>query len=155
MADTLIDKLKAALDEDERIALRAAGFSPTWSYDRETFTIDSAEGSVAARKAGGSPINDVDGEHIARHDPARALRQVAAHRKLLELHPIYSKPKLGFIAAPDRKDPAVMYEQVGVEYMCGKCDQWRHEEFYHPEPWCDTLLALAEVYGIEVPADVR
>lgn len=61
--DDLIAFVAARLDEDEAAARAAVNFSygvPDWCDD-----------------------GDPDGVHIARHDPARVLREVEASRKLL------------------------------------------------------------------------
>jgi len=85
--DELITWLKAQIDDDERLAQRAGASHPRWSYDRETFTVSSGAYPIAAGKdRRGTPINDVDGEHIARHDPARVLADVAAKRAIVDLH---------------------------------------------------------------------
>lgn len=34
----------------------------------------------------------VDAEHIARHDPARVLREIDAKRKIIAEHDVYSRP---------------------------------------------------------------
>lgn len=91
--DDLIAKLRAALDEDERIA-RAATPGP-WAVDNETYaeTIygegDNYTTVVAGGRWGGEASvfdSTEDAIHIARHDPARVLRQTAAIRKLLDEH---------------------------------------------------------------------
>ena len=82
----LIDQIKAAIDEDERVA----------------------------REVG----------------DARVPRQVAAHRKILELHP-------PFVADEDDPDP-----------ICETCVEGSHLYDVSAYP-CPTLLALAEAYGIE------
>jgi Family of unknown function (DUF6221) len=97
MTNDLVAFILARLDEDERIARAAGAYYPSWAYDRETFTVANAESPIAARKADGrSPINDVDGEHIARHDPARVLRDVEGKRRLVDTvtaeRPVNSRP---------------------------------------------------------------
>lgn len=64
--DDLIARLRAALDETERIALAAVRF----------------DYGVASWADDGDPVNI----HIALHDPERELRMVAAHRNILDLH---------------------------------------------------------------------
>jgi len=81
--------LNARLDDDEKIANTAIGRQPEyaeWAYegdevfaprlgergDRWNVTCDS-EGLLPA-------VEEKDGPHIAHHDPARALRDVAAKR---------------------------------------------------------------------------
>ncbi|MFI6759376.1 DUF6221 family protein [Micromonospora sp. NPDC050417] len=87
--DELITWFRAVLDRIEYVAQRAGAYNPTWTYDRETFTV-SSDGPggyvIAARKdRGHEPLNDVDGEHIALNDPAVVLARVAADRRILDL----------------------------------------------------------------------
>lgn len=95
---SLRDFIAARLDEDEQIARNASSPVPvggereTWSYDREAFAVRTNHGrwNVATRRddpADSREIHMTDsyGEHIARHDPARVLREVAAKRRILEL----------------------------------------------------------------------
>lgn len=132
--DDLITKLRAKLDEIERIAQRAAGVESDWAYDRETFHVASASYSIAARKADGSPINDVDGEHIALHDPKAALEMVSALREILELHAAVRLPR-------DLNGPA------GV---CRLCSADRPYEYMGAEWPCATLRALVKGHRITV-----
>ncbi len=70
--------------------------------------------------------------HIAHHDPAAVLRQVAAHRKIL-----------------DRHDALVRLGPDGIKrYHCGTCGGRDWDIDYFTEP-CAEVLALAEAYGIE------
>lgn len=86
--DPLIAFVEARLAEDEETARRCAwtGDDPEWTYDRETFAVASTDRPIVARRdtAGPSSLLDVDGAHIARHDPARVLREVQAKRRLLD-----------------------------------------------------------------------
>jgi hypothetical protein len=70
--------LRAKLDEDEYYAKRAGGHE---------FTFDSHGQLLVSNGATISKVADlgvqVSGWHIARHDPARVLREVAVWRKLL------------------------------------------------------------------------
>jgi hypothetical protein len=73
----LVEFLKARLDEDEAAARKAAAFK----YDRPT---DAPwERARLAVEQGTALSSD---EHIARHDPARVLREVEAKRTILERH---------------------------------------------------------------------
>lgn len=120
-----IERLRTAIDEDERIAQRAGADEPSWIYHRETFTVASASYPIAGYKGrNGPPINDVDGEHMALHDPARVLRQVAAHRKILELH----------------------HEQPAGK--CFTCSYTNWMQIDVGEWPCHTVRALAEAYGL-------
>lgn len=84
--DDMIAWLREQLDADEQAAQRAGACYPVWTYDRETFTVSNAGWPIAARKDrdGRSPLNDVDGTHIARHDPAHELNVVTAHRRIVD-----------------------------------------------------------------------
>jgi hypothetical protein len=96
----LLERLKEALDETERIANAAASqcgcHPPTPSW---TFADDDNDGRMVIE---GDPHPDIRtkltgrwnksyhdlfaGRHIALNDPASVLRQVAAHRKLIAKH---------------------------------------------------------------------
>jgi len=84
--DDLLAFLRARLDEDERSAVAAAG-QPSY-YDWEVHEADSHEQPEVRVKgkthqvAGG--IDDSTAEHVARHDPARVLREVEAKRRLIQ-----------------------------------------------------------------------
>jgi hypothetical protein len=100
--DDLTAFVKARLDEDEAIAQAAASEAgPDWTWDRET-----RDGYL--RTPGGTIMADalnVEDEqfrpHVARHDPARVLREVAAKRKRLAA---YTAAR----AAADRYDDQYM-----------------------------------------------
>lgn len=64
MTDSLVARLREAIDETQRIAQAAVGFD----YGVKDWADD------------GDPVN----VHIARHDPAAVLRRCAADRKLLD-----------------------------------------------------------------------
>ncbi|MEI5520682.1 DUF6221 family protein [Streptomyces brasiliscabiei] len=90
MSDSLVVFLRARYDEDERIAQAACwdDQSDAWtarppqaSYERYTVVDYLDDGVVAV-----TPENaDADGvgQHIARHDPARVLREIDAKRQTL------------------------------------------------------------------------
>ena len=100
MSDDLVTWLRAQLDEDEVWALGANvkqgdpdwWVSPVVGTSRYTVrskrdnrpiarveTLDGDEGELAAILDGGAVAT-----HIARHDPARVLRDVEAKRKMLD-----------------------------------------------------------------------
>jgi hypothetical protein len=79
----LVEFLRARLDRDEQVALACSG----------TPWVASPSGRVQADPEGDGPSdpgfvataeNGAYAEHIARNDPARALREVAAKRQLLD-----------------------------------------------------------------------
>jgi hypothetical protein len=86
----LTDFIKARLDEDEAIARSAGGKvqgGHCWRQvdaGRSPGLIGDELGNVVVYDEG-MPICE-QAEHIARHDPARALREVAAKRKILWDH---------------------------------------------------------------------
>jgi hypothetical protein len=83
--ERLIRFVAGRLDDDERIALAAADGDRTeeWEIHYTGAGVDSATGTVAYDE--GFP-NGRQSEHIARHDPARVLRDVAAKRRLFAKH---------------------------------------------------------------------
>lgn len=92
--DDLVQFLRDRLAEDEQTA-RAATWDewdsahwtarpPQASYDRYTVADHLDDGVVVV-----TPENaDADGvgQHVARHDPARVLREVEAKRRMLDEH---------------------------------------------------------------------
>ena len=75
--DGLIAFIAARLDDDEAAALAAAG--QYWEY-RDSWVWAS---SFEVADVFGIPDTDETGTHIARHDPARVLREVAVKRAML------------------------------------------------------------------------
>lgn len=122
----LLANLKAAIDEDERIA-RAAAPAPWCVNDTSDLHLlhDANDGELAETACWLGERYRATYDHFARHDPARVLRQVEAHRKILELHPHARLPT----------DPP--------EYVCETC-----EPLEATRTACGTVMALAEVYGI-------
>lgn len=87
--DQMMAELRARLDADERLAHEATG--RIWRVDNEEYPEqirDENHTSVVAYVGGEARVFDstADALHIARHDPARVLRQVAAHRAILDEH---------------------------------------------------------------------
>lgn len=107
----LVEFLKARLDEDEQIARTSIGKYPEraeWSYEPWSPRAGWGSGEVIApndRDSTGYPemitcdregvqqsVEENDGPHIARHNPARVLREVEAKRKIVEEHQIGHDP---------------------------------------------------------------
>lgn len=118
--------LAARYDEDEGAARLAAREGGTWTQDdpsRYPGSISSLGGQVVYDE--GSP-DEHQAAHIARHDPARVLRQVEAGRKRLAEH---------------------------AEYPPGKCqrcitDRGAWQEDWHEDDYpCRTLRIDAEVFA--------
>jgi hypothetical protein len=77
--DPLVAFLRARLDEDEQVA-RDAGAEAWRKAERPSIWVTRADGPVAQTK------DFEDAAHIARHDPARVLRDVEAKRRIIDLH---------------------------------------------------------------------
>jgi hypothetical protein len=129
VTDDIVAFLRERLDEDERAARKAASLcgchppAPVWIFDDD----ESAGRILAAgrilieddphpdvahrlRKRWNGSYNDLfAATHIARHDPARVLREVEARRRTLEWHLRVPDPRAGY-DLPDQ---------------CGPCyDEW-------------------------------
>lgn len=80
--DDLIARIRAAIDEDERVAQQATtpgGSRGEWAYGNRRISDD-----LGVLVVGHIPANR--GRHIVRHDPKRVLAMVAAHRAILAEH---------------------------------------------------------------------
>jgi Family of unknown function (DUF6221) len=127
----LAEFLAARLDEDEAAAgAGARRVGMPWRAEPQPGT----PGGLVIDDLGlvGSTGGRYAAEHIARHDPARVLREVAAGRAILAEH-----------AATD-------WTAYG-DRMCRRCvldDDEPHDEPYHWLPFpCPTLRALAAAYS--------
>lgn len=78
---TITEFLTARLDEDEAVA-RAASPGPWSAEDEEVKAVDDI--TVCDAFALSSPQTRATAEHIARHDPARILAEVASKRAIVE-----------------------------------------------------------------------
>jgi len=119
---SLIDFLDARVEEDREAALAAGG--KEWrQYDplREHGRIEEIGGDVVTYDEG-SPTEG-QAAFIARHDPARALREIDAKRAIIEEHRPRTDPR------DLRSDPCDAHDPITLE----------------SEP-CDTLRHLATVY---------
>ncbi len=85
MTDDIAAFVLDRITEEETIARAAGAHSPEWNYDRETFTVASAERRIAACMGSKrhTPLLDIDGTHIARQDPAATLARCAALRRFV------------------------------------------------------------------------
>jgi hypothetical protein len=89
VSDDLVAFLRARLDEDEAAAKAAAGVAgPDWAWKTDVTLDDEVTDYLIA--PGGTLLADTRGgsdgdlaEHIARHDPARVLREVEAARAIV------------------------------------------------------------------------
>lgn len=81
--DDLVQWLRAALDEETGEARAAAEeLGPDWYYD-DGYVLARREDDMVA--TGSQDFLEAEpGRFIARHDPARVLREIAAKRQLLD-----------------------------------------------------------------------
>lgn len=125
MSTDLIAALRAALDERETTAQAAKrGSNGMWRPDDSPYPewgriVDDASEVVTYDE--GAP-SEAQARHIAAHDPAFALADIAAKRKILDLH--------------QQREPG----------WCETCDV--PGDAKGNEHGCPTVLALAEAYGI-------
>lgn len=98
----LLEFLRARLDEDERVARASAAANPGsvathWSAEQVDYLSSTGlrgkAWAVVPERVEGATIAISPTEirplvvtHIARHDPARVLRDVEAKRKMIEQH---------------------------------------------------------------------
>lgn len=146
----LVERLTAALDEEEQIAnaaIREAG-GGHWEATTDGIYTD---GGIVFHGAtyGGTHLEEAYGQHIIRHDPARVLRQVEAHRKILEKHPHHRFQEPLKADSPFEDDHRAAFAEDPRYVGCGLCDWDYRYEVVEPSWWCDTVLAIAAIYGIE------
>ena len=130
----LITFLNARLDEDEAFAIAAAGADgkyagrPHWTALGRGIVTDAGDPDWAVVDL--SPcIEDAElGAHIARHDPARTLREVAAGRAILAEHQHRSESAAG-------------------GFGCSTCHFDQEYGFPGGINWCRTVRSVASVYS--------
>lgn len=120
----LVEFVEARLTDDERVALAAT--RNAWTVDRWT-NDHGVEFTVVADYDMGAPAfaikSGADAAHIARHDPARVLREVAAKRRILAEH----KPQLRTVEWP--------HDQTGDGHgwTCPRCQNVENDASdWHP-----------------------
>lgn len=132
--DQLVAALRAALDEDERLA-RYSGGTGVWSVGD---CIDADHGTTQWEISEGPYVHSLvrgntRANHVAHHDPARVLRKVAAMRKVLDT----------YARAVELANRPTMRSATST-YASG-C---------HDGLWT-AILAFAEEYGIQASSGVR
>ena len=145
MTDDMAAFISARLGEDEAAAMAAAKVEPE---DTETSrwyghahwvarygTVVDAEDDDYAMITGST---DEVCAHIARHDPGRALREVAAMRAILALHPfeVVKRPVTPFNPYTGEPQPDE------YDATCGICG-W----FDPGQGGCQTIRTLAAVWN--------
>jgi len=142
MTGDLAAFLAARLDEDEAAAGVASRF-PHWHgepwYDGQFLKDGRTQradlwGAPGMQFTGHGALDTVVVDHIARHDPARVLREVAAKRAILAEH----------VSTEDLGAP--------IPAVCNRCTTDAIQiRFISPTeclPWpCPTVRALAAVYS--------
>jgi len=123
--DDLTAFITARLDEDEVIAKAAA--NRHWRTDDNIITLHPEHDGDGFM----SWPTRADAQHAAHHDPARALREIAAKRAIVTGHSWFS-PTIG----PNAGKPC-----------CTRCGAGL-DDVYLTEPWpCDDLRILAAVWS--------
>jgi hypothetical protein len=113
----LVTFLRARLDEDEREATWAAeeAGGAVWTIR----SIDVVLFDDTDRYVSGNAQNEVR-DHIARHDPARALREVAVKRRILS--DVYEPLRELESAIQDEndtgEDPSINWHEVSDRLLC-------------------------------------
>jgi hypothetical protein len=139
---TLTEFLTARLDEDEAVARKASHQKVAGPFHGD-WRADSLALSVVADRE--------DRRHIARHDPARVLAEVAAKRAIVELHKVmpWRLSTVGYVQGHDGRRWAQHY-YGGCCSLCTAGGEYGGNvaEFDTDEPdYCDTLRHLAAVYA--------
>lgn len=89
---TIVEFLWARLDEDEQVARRAtagrwAWIDPGGRHKIALVAVIATDWQMVVPSGSGDVYpSRWDADHIARHDPARVLREVEAKRRIVELH---------------------------------------------------------------------
>jgi len=107
---------------------RSAPWDGQWMADGNS-AVRTVNGHVLFYRHGPDPLKPGLADHVALHDPAAVLRRCGADRKILEVH----------APAGTKWDP----------YACNGCgvdSEYGHEVGHTND--CETLLALAEGYGL-------
>jgi hypothetical protein len=100
----IIEFLRARYDEDEQIATAASTPGHWGPSGHSVLTSDDIEIIEASR---------ADSVHIARHDPARALREIEAHRSIVALYEALNDH-------PMRSDTAFHWQRLAMKQTVRK-----------------------------------
>lgn len=161
---SIVEFLRARLDEDEAAA-RAADVK---QGDPEWYATHHIAGHTARSRRDNRPIarvedlagdddEDVTGildgqaasEHIARHDPARVLREVEAKRRILEQHDAWPVLVEG---PPELEQHSDHSDLQGITFRMSQQMAWLTTREYvarfgFEAPTTPILRALASVYA--------
>ncbi len=101
--DDLVQWLRGQLDEDERIARAAAWCDEAASWHAEPspfgardkgqrwYIEDAMDDGVVTHVDPAASDDEGVARHLARHDPARVLREVDAKRQIIAEHDVYGR----------------------------------------------------------------
>lgn len=146
MADSLVARLREAIDETERIAQAAKRRAPRpWMGTFKQVT----EGPIGEMTIVASTDWAEVSHHIDANDPDRVLRRCAADRKILDPH-VPMQWAFKWVGPTDDRQrvPDMRCSVCWTDYdPDGKFD---HECHHGPHEWpCAMVLALSEAYGVE------
>lgn len=131
MTTTLLDRLTAAIDEDERIA-REATPGP-WTADAWYVTSDTGTPVVEPGGCGEGGVDPRDEQHIARQNPKATLIRCDADRKTVQRHAPVQGP---------------------IRTLCATCHHVTPNGYAMRVEWpCPTLLDRAAAYDLTVEED--
>jgi hypothetical protein len=119
----LVEFVRACLDDDERVAQ----------------AVDPRGWIEATEEGHWNEFNQTEIDHIARHDPARVLAEVAAKRAILDLHAITVTKVATAPFDPDTGEP----REPEYEVECAVCG-WVNDD---PTSGCETLRLLAQPFA--------
>jgi hypothetical protein len=120
----LVAFVRACLDDDERVAR----------------DVDPQGWTEAIEAGHWNELDPTEYAHIARHDPARVLSEVAAKRALLELHD-------GEHYCPELKTGVYPYDWPSAAPWGSAGEAWRHASSERFEGPCPTLRLLAQPFA--------
>jgi hypothetical protein len=130
MTHPLLEFLNRCLDEDERVARAALG--DTWRA-AGLLVEDAVFDGIGTRLTDvAKTVGSREAEHIALHDPAAVLADIAAKRAILAIH-----------ADGGRSQG---YTETGygyIDHCCKTCGAFG--EYGHPWP-CETVRALGSAF---------
>ncbi|MBD2899106.1 DUF6221 family protein [Actinomadura nitritigenes] len=103
----LVEFLRARLAKDEQVARACSGASWTAGPSGAVHLDADGEPAVVA-----SAETEAYAEHIARHDPSRALQEVAARRQLVDDHEKHAWIIAQGRATPEQRAAQAVREQT-------------------------------------------
>lgn len=130
MTDEFLQWLREQLDDDERTA-RAATDGPWTTMGQRVLDPSPPSNRLGIGMAVGHAAASADynetAEHIARHDPARVLREIEAKRQIVDLHGGNLNIDLTFCSHCEHAMPCPTLLMLALPYADrpGYRDEWR------------------------------